>query len=410
MSKKLILLVIIILAILSISAMIFFLPYLQSTPDAVLEIEKGTVEINTGTGWSKVSSGTELKQSYQIRTGSDGEATIIFSGKSVARLSNDSEVNISELKRVEKQLEVRIVQVNGDVWHSISPVGGISSYVIETPMGNFTEAGTSFGISIGKKKVAVLDGLVFHMGQEQVVLPMRTQAQILTGRPIRIVTLEEDTWVQQNKKADENWLIKSREGLKKKYSIQIRLAKPFGPMVLNTELTDDKINDGIDRYLHGEIDVPKLIEEGKVPEQVVPLIPDEFIKQKNPWFLAHIAITKYGGTPPKDYKKKTWADWFRDQAEKLARDFIAKTGGKGNAIITAAENIGSTSKTVDVYLIYACIDPKGNMNTRVVPLQDIDSMDWWVDGSSPDSITAKHNRDASIEHNKPKVDCVPLKA
>jgi hypothetical protein len=289
MPKKIVIVIIVILAILIIGAVIFLLPIFQSVPKAVLEVGKGTVEINTGSGWNKAGSGTELKQDWQIRTGSDGEANIIFFGNSVVRMANDSEVNIKELKLVEKTLWVRLEQSKGDVWHSISPVSGISKYIVDTPFGSFTEIGTSFGISIDKKKVAVLNGLVVRTGQEQTVISGGMQAKILEGEPTKIVALEEDSWVLQNKKAEEDWLVKRREEIKRKYRNQISIAVSLGPKVLKKEITDDMINDAIDRYLRGEIDVEKLIEEGKIPQEFVALIPDEF--RRHPKFALTLAST-----------------------------------------------------------------------------------------------------------------------
>lgn len=279
MVKKIILIIGLLLAIIVIGAIISFKPYFSPEPPALLQIEKGLVEINTGSSWQQAKNGTELKQGWQIRTDKESKANIIFFGDSVARLAENTEVIIKELNVTREGLNVIIKVVEGDVWHNIIPVSRINRYVVETLGGTFYKIGTSFGTSYrdGKAKTAVLSGSVtvrsiYYAG----TITSMEQAEIIPRQPIKTQPLIKDGWVKENEQANIDWLIRYREHIKSKYSWQISLAKTTLPSVVGQEVTDEMINNFIDSYLRGEIDIIRLIEEKKIPNQFAGVIPPEF--------------------------------------------------------------------------------------------------------------------------------------
>ncbi len=123
---------------------------------AVLEIEGGLVEVDAGRGWQEASSGMQLKEGSAVRTGSDGEAKVVFRGDSAASLARGTEIVLHKLTDeggASVWLEVR----EGQTWHYVSPVSGMEAYVVETPVGIFESPTGRFAVDVRQDKVRVVN-------------------------------------------------------------------------------------------------------------------------------------------------------------------------------------------------------------------------------------------------------------
>ncbi|MBI2847019.1 MAG: FecR domain-containing protein [Chloroflexi bacterium] len=328
MVKRAVLFIVLIpLVVIGAGFAIFFAPYLSSEPLAVLRIEKGSVEISSGARWIPASSGMRLKPGWRVRTGEDGKASIVFYGDSVARLDENTEVSIKELKVADENLSVELDQASGKAWHRILPVGRIGSYVVDTPIGSFSATGTSFGtiVSSTETRVLNLEGVVVAIVDQKesekrlIVIPSMVQVNFPTlehlvmenpwdssspenvGLEIGIelacgsdrwkpftyliekkafipedVRYETNVWALEHDLANAIFLVKRREQLMKKYDFHISIANSLGLKLLGEKITDDTLINFIDGYLRGDIDVNDMISRGEIPKQYAFLIPPTF--------------------------------------------------------------------------------------------------------------------------------------
>ncbi len=285
--------------------MLYFRPYWATEPPGELLVREGGVALNTGHGWVDVGPGTRLTQGAMIRA--EGWAELSLSRYSVIRLTG-AEVHIKALND-DKGL-VALEQLSGDVWYTLTPASRVTAFTVDTPAGSFTAVGTSFGVSVGSHivKVVVDRGAVVglrkaRLGEwpEPVEVPFLIEAGhmalvqgeeegapleeleedegslgIWMGAEVKIRLAQESTWLRENRQADDRWILLQRNYLKRKYASFITVAKAMVQRIMGQVVTDEMVDDFIDRYLRGEIDIGRLIQDGTIPPQYIPLLPPEF--------------------------------------------------------------------------------------------------------------------------------------
>ena len=264
----------------------FYWPYLQSDEEAILNIEKGSVEINSGKGFVEAKNRTDIEEGWTVKTNEDSEAEIIFFGSASLRLSQMSSLLIQEID--EENRIVKIKQEEGDIWYDILEGSGIT-IELETADGNFTNEGTSFGCSLtippqttsselAKKVTTVIvsRGSVAKLGESKIVMPKGTQTTIT---PISVISKQAETnaWIENNEKKSQNFVVQRREDLKKKYSRNIKLGKTAYSKATGKTLGDSELNTFIDRALTGELDVAQMLKDGTISTKSRALIPKELI-------------------------------------------------------------------------------------------------------------------------------------
>ncbi len=281
-----IIIVLLIIVVLGIG-LYFYKPYLQSEPNAVLNVDNGKVEVDSGNGFVEVKNGTQLKEGWIVRTGNESEAEIIFLGSASIKLDELSSLIIKKINK-ENRI-VSIEQGEGDIWYDILEGSGIK-IELETPDGNFTNEGTSFGCSVSIIQprfvtsapriirpigtvIPVLKGSVIQKTTNTLNrINSGTQGIIVTTNPIKIGQIVKNKWIENNENRYNIFLVKRRNELKNKYSNNIALAKKISP-----KLTDELINKYIDQVLKAEINVNDKIKDGTIPKSAVRFIPTELL-------------------------------------------------------------------------------------------------------------------------------------
>ena len=321
--KILVIIILILFVSLTATAIYIFSPYLSSDPAAVINIEKGTVEINSGSGWIQAINNTNLKQDYKIRTLNNSEAEIIFFGASVARLDENSEVDLITLVEKEENRTITINQTTGNVWYTTSSLSKVKEFNLITPDGNFTDEGTSFGCSVELPILAATRITTSQPEERLLPVPKIIGTTISVSRgsiikrdflnPIRIetqkqksftttgiieTTIPRNNWIIKNQIKDQEWIIKRREQLKNKYSSTIKLAKKIYKKYTEKVLDEEKINNYLDQILNGEIIINKngavTIKDRtiNIPQSYIKLIPKELITKETPISLPIFLIPK----------------------------------------------------------------------------------------------------------------------
>ncbi len=123
------------------------------TTPALLYIESGNVEVDSGSGWQQAVNEMELKSNYKVRT-IDGLATIAFYEGELVRLSANTEVLISELRSSSVKLE----QNTGETWNRVTKLTGTRDYEIKTPQTVATVRGTAWNMKMKDNLDEVLVG------------------------------------------------------------------------------------------------------------------------------------------------------------------------------------------------------------------------------------------------------------
>jgi chromosome segregation ATPase len=137
---KLIISLVIILIVVG-AAFFMFTP--EKAAAALLYVEEGAVEINTGKGWTAASDEMKLKENVEVRTG-EGRATIVLHDSEILRLEPNTHIKLADLN----QENIRIKQESGSTWNKVMKMTGTKGYEVETPNTVATVRGTEFGITI----------------------------------------------------------------------------------------------------------------------------------------------------------------------------------------------------------------------------------------------------------------------
>ncbi|MFH1064552.1 MAG: FecR domain-containing protein [Candidatus Woesearchaeota archaeon] len=159
-------------AVLLLAGVSLFFLLGSNTRVAFLNIEEGTVEVDTGKGWAPANDGMDLSLEDKVRTLS-GKAVLVLYESIIVQLDADTEVMIEELSKK----NVKLYQNSGSTWNKFASIVGIHSFEVETPTTVATVRGTEFwddmksvGVVAGKVDVKWGDKEFNLQGGEKVVL------------------------------------------------------------------------------------------------------------------------------------------------------------------------------------------------------------------------------------------------
>ena len=253
--KKPILWVVLILIIAIIGFVVSSL-FVSATTAAILYVESGTVQVDAGSGWQAAQDEMELKLDYKVKTSAGSSASIALYEGEIIRLSENTEVSISELTKE----SVKINQSSGSTWNKITKISGIKDYSVETPTTVATVRGTGFGVLIGgETNLLVGEGIVnFVYGSDQADVNAGEKA--VTGNSIdkSALTAEDLAWIAGQKDKDIEILrkLRLREIYKKQMVVEaIKMAAKVDDEGIKQALTD------IDE---GKLNEKELIEKSPV--------------------------------------------------------------------------------------------------------------------------------------------------
>lgn len=144
-----------ILAVLLITVA-FWAFWIPPATAAILYVEEGSVEADTGNGWAAATDEMELEEGAKVRTG-EGTASIVLLEGEVMHLEPHSEIALRELGGS----GIRITQLLGETWHKVTRISGVSTYEVETPSTVATVRGTEFFVKMDTEdEIAVDEGEV----------------------------------------------------------------------------------------------------------------------------------------------------------------------------------------------------------------------------------------------------------
>ena len=150
---------IVVLAIvgLAIYGMLFF----SKTTEAILLPEKGTVEINSGSGFQAVTTQTNVDENDIIKTGPDSSAQLIIYESVLITLESNTQVTLADLKKD----NIQVSQQAGSTWNKFTKLNGVTGYTLTTPTSVAAVRGTEFGLN--NDRLIVAEGTVALDAQGQ---------------------------------------------------------------------------------------------------------------------------------------------------------------------------------------------------------------------------------------------------
>jgi hypothetical protein len=271
MVSKALIAVIILVVVLAVVGAVYFMIFPPAESPATLVVRAGTVDVNSGNGWRTATSGMQLSADYSVRTGTDGDAVVIFFGASALRLGPNTEIRLSEILANATSVE----QISGQTWSRILKVSGIEKYEIETPTTVATVRGTGFAVvvsgndtdvtvgegavNVGSIRKEIVQGVATRVVLAEVSVSANQTVEIKAStleQPLVVRRVEHiDAWVAKNIGEDVTFREEVKTKIRQKYSFLIGAAKDrYG-------LTDADVDMYLDKIISGEIKIPSNVQE-----------------------------------------------------------------------------------------------------------------------------------------------------
>jgi hypothetical protein len=235
--RKFVFVVLFLILILAIGAGSLFISRVGPTDTiatAILIPTSKTVEVKlpSSTQYTIVTEQINVEVGSLIRTGEEGEATIVFQDNSILSMDISTEVRLDQIPD-DEQSDTNIFQLVGNTWHRVQSVVEGGSYEVETESLVAAVRGTSFGIEINGQGDDQLNQVVvnesevdvapisggnrreFQRVNQQEVISF-TRAQIDEGINPRVSQLVfsqsegDDSWTSRHIKIDRDLTGKER--------------------------------------------------------------------------------------------------------------------------------------------------------------------------------------------------------
>jgi len=253
--KKKPILLIIILALVLIIGIICALLFVHATSAAILYIESGIVEVDSGNGWQVATDEMQLHLNDKVRTSASSSASIALYEGEIIRLEENTEVSIDELS----QESITINQKSGSTWNKITKISGIKSYDVETPTTVATVRGTGFGVKEGGEVLLVESGTVnFKHENDEADVNAGEKAAIGNSIDISALTAEDMVWLSGQKDKDIEILKKLRKLEIAKNNVIVNIIKN------SAKITDADIEQGLNDIDDGKLDENELVKKSPV--------------------------------------------------------------------------------------------------------------------------------------------------
>ena len=228
---------------------------------ALLYIDEGTVQVDSGNGWQPAVDGMELSINDKVQT-LEGKATIALYEGELIRLGPNTQISIKELS----QQKITISQEAGSTWSRLTKLGGVAEYNVETPTTVATVRGTGFGIIISGQKNDLLVGegtVTFGAkGEEGGQITEGWKGTIASRLVKAQLTNEEKNWVNGHRANDIETLKKIRRKIINKHKFVLGIIKK------TAKLTDEDIERGLKSLDAGEGDIDEMAKKApmKIPD------------------------------------------------------------------------------------------------------------------------------------------------
>jgi len=224
---------------------------------AMLYVDEGAVEVDSGNGWVASQDGMELSINDKVRT-LEGKATIVIFEGEMTRLEPNTEVSIKELSLQ----STTISQNSGSTWNRLTKLGGVAEYNVETPTTVATVRGTGFGmiISGSQNDMLVGEGTVSFGAKGEAGEPISEGWKGTIASPLVKTQLnqEEKDWVNGQMSNDIESLKKLRLDIINRHGFALGVIKTtFG-------LTDADIEQGLKDIDDGKTDEDELAQKAPI--------------------------------------------------------------------------------------------------------------------------------------------------
>ncbi len=243
--KKLIIAIAVILVLLGIG---YFIIAPKSATAAILYVESGQVEVNTGSGWQTGTDEMELKKGSQVKTG-DGEATVVLLEGEVVHLQPNSEIRLDEISGK----KIHISQLAGETWNKVTKISGISEFTIETPTTVATVRGTEF--ILNDEELDVEEGEVDYGPKTGERIKVRGGKRVLARM------MKEENIPEERLAHIKNFPEKYEKILKKVRVREIRKHRQALKMAERRGFTEQRINEQLNEIDEGRQDEEKAYEQ-----------------------------------------------------------------------------------------------------------------------------------------------------
>ncbi|MBS3148445.1 FecR domain-containing protein [Candidatus Woesearchaeota archaeon] len=244
MNKLLIALGVLILVI-GVGAYMVLVP--PSPTDALLYIERGTVEVNLGSGWQAATHEMELTAGNAIRT-TDGEALVVIRESEFVYLEPNTELSLDEVSGK----KVMLTQAAGETWNKVNKLTGVEEFEVKTPNTVATVRGTSF--IINDNELLAEEGVVDFASGPQKVTVKEMQKALRSTMEAQSLTPQDRARFDKYKAAYLKTLkiLREREIQKRPFLIKAASTKGYSyQKILDTlEQVDNDPNPVEDGYLN----------------------------------------------------------------------------------------------------------------------------------------------------------------
>lgn len=136
---------------------------------AVLNIEEGNVQVDTGKGWIAATDEMDLSVDDKVKTGQNSQASIVLYESIIISLEPSTEIGILDLAKQ----NIALKQDSGETWNKFTALAGVGGLSIQTPTTVATVRGTAFGVGmtslmVGEGKVDyTFDGETMTVEQDE---------------------------------------------------------------------------------------------------------------------------------------------------------------------------------------------------------------------------------------------------
>jgi len=254
MIKKTLLIILAIIVL--IIAFFAYSIFASATTSAVLYIEKGSVEVDSGNGWKAAQDEMSLSLNDKVRTLTESSASIALYEGEIIRLEENTEISIEKLTKE----SVTINQNSGSTWNKITKISGIEDYSVKTPTTVATVRGTGFGIKIANNvNLLVGSGKVGFKKDNEEIEVNANEKGIANETLQKLGLSQEDIdWINAQTGKDIEILKKLRLREIERHKLFVTALKTAAG------ITDKDITKGLDDIDNGELNEDELIEKSPI--------------------------------------------------------------------------------------------------------------------------------------------------
>jgi hypothetical protein len=234
---------------------------------AVLNIEEGNAQVDSGKGWVNAVDEMDLSADDKVKTNQDSMASIVLYESIIISLEPSTEIAILDLAKQ----NIKLKQDSGETWNKFTALAGVGGLSIQTPTTVATVRGTAFGL--GMKAVLVGEGKVDYTFEgETMTVEQDEKAELETATEDgtakrkmvkKAITQQDRDKIAQKMQRTVKMLKKIREmEVKKNSFLAKQLQKRYN-------IDEAKIKEYLDRADIGEFDLNELEKKSPVKIEAV---------------------------------------------------------------------------------------------------------------------------------------------